>query len=260
VAIADPAWWGVWWPWLVVWGVTAVSLVAAVAIAVTHWRRHRAPAATRRPGISFYLDDESVMDLYRQHGGKYKAALRQEVQERSTSTSEGEVSADLAPVQARAKRGVNSEVFRSYIENAEPITVIGIIIDVLDQAGDIVHIDLREQTITSSGALAKALDTDDDKRPTAVRLRGLETFVSIRGLFRATDRTPEVTTFEAPYGEPPDPTAPANGPQIHLTCTASGLRGTAIPTGSFPARCLGRVQEWDPDKCRLIVHPIAIFR
>ncbi|MGH3697389.1 MAG: hypothetical protein ACRDRX_25970, partial [Pseudonocardiaceae bacterium] len=228
MAVADPSWWGVWWPWLLAWGITAVSLVAAVTIAVTQWRRHRAPADTRRPGISFYLDDESVMDLYRQHGGKYKAALRQEVQERSTSTSEGEVSADLAPVQARAKRGVNSEVFRSYIENAEPITVIGIIIDVLDQAGDIVHVDLRKQAVTSNRALTKAFDTDDHKLPAAVRLRGLEAFVSIRGLFHATDRTPAVTTFEAPYGEPPDPTAPADGPQIHLTCTASGRCGRVL--------------------------------
>jgi len=256
VAVADPSWWGVWWPWLLVWGITVVSLVATVAIAVAHWCRHRAPAATRRPGISFYLDDESVMDLYRQHGGKYKAALRQEVQERSTSTNEGEVSADLAPVQARAKRGVNSEIFRSYIENAEPITVIGIIIDVLEQAGDIVHVDLRKQAVISSRALAKALDTDDDKRPTAVRLRGLETFVSIRGLFRATDRTPAVTTFEAPYGEPPNP---VDGPQVHLTCTASGLR-RRVPTGMFSARCLGRVEDWDPKTRSLIVHPIAIFR
>jgi hypothetical protein len=196
------------------------------------------------------------MDLYRQHGGKYKAALRQEVQERSSSTSEGEVSVELTPVRASARRGINSEVFRSYIENAEPITVIGIIIDVLEQAGDIVHVDLCKQAVTSNHALTKALDTEDDKQPPAVRLRGLETFVSIRGQFRATERTPAVTTFEAPYGEPLDP---ADGPQIHLTCTASGLRHI-VPTGTFSARCLGRVEDWNPSTRTLIVHPIAIFR
>jgi len=257
VAVVDASWWGLWWPWLLVWGITAVSLAAAVAIAVAHWRRHRVPAATRRQGISFYLDDEAVMDLYRQHGGKYKAALHQEVQERISSSSEVELSVDLAPVQGGGKRGVNREVFRSYIENAEPITVIGIIIDVLDQAGDIVHVDLRKREIISNSALDKALDTDDDERPPDVRLRGLDTFVSIRGLFRETDRTPAVTTFEAPYG---DHTDPADDPQVHLRCTASGLRGTAVPTGTFPARCLGRVEDWNPDTHRLIVHPIAIFR
>ena len=254
MAVVDGSWWGVWWPWLLVWGITAVSLVAAVATAVVHWRRHRAPAATRLHGISFYLDDESVMDLYRQHGGKYKAALRQEVQERISSNREAELSADLAPVQASAKRGVNTEVFRSYIENAEPITVIVIVIDVLDREDDIVNVDLRKQEVISNRALDKALDTDDDERPTALRLRDLDTFVSIRGLFHQTDRTPTVTTFEAPYGDPTDPA------QVHLTCTASGLRGTAVPARSFPARCLGRVEDWDPDTHRLIVHPIAIFR
>lgn len=255
-AVFDPSWWDAWWPWLLVWGITAVSLTAAVAIAVTHWRRHPAPTTTHPPGISFYLNDESVMDLYRQHGGKYKAALRHEVQERSSSTSEGEVSAELVPVRASAKRGVNNEIFRSYVENAEPITVIGIIIDVLEQAGDIVHVDLRKQVVTANHALAKALDTEDGKQPTVVRLRGLETFVSIRGQFHATNRTPAVTTFEAPYGEPTDP---ADGPQVHLTCPTSGLR-PSVPTGTFSARCLGRVETWDPETRRLIVHPIAIFR
>ena len=256
MAVVDPSWWGVWWPWLLVWGITAVSLVAAVAIVVVHWRRHRSPAAKRLHGISFYLDDESVMDLYRQHGGKYKAALRQEVQERISSSRDFEGSAALALLRARGKQGVNREVFRSYIEEDEPITVIGIVIDVLDRADDIVNVDLRKQEVISNRALDKALDTDDDERPTTVRLRDLdpESFVSIRGLFRETERTSAVTTFEAPYGDPTDPA------QVHLTCTTSGLRRPDVHTGSFPARCLGRVEDWDPDTHRLIVRPIAIFR
>jgi hypothetical protein len=78
----------VWWPWLLVWGITALSLVAAVAMAVTHWRRYRAPAAARLYSSCFYLDDKAVMDLYRQYGGKYKGALRHEVEERISSNRE----------------------------------------------------------------------------------------------------------------------------------------------------------------------------
>lgn len=256
MAVADPAWWGVWWPWLLVWGITVVSLLTAVAIVVAHWHRHHAPAATRLHGISFYLDDESVMDLYRQYGGKYKAALRQEVQERIISSREFEGSAALAMLKARGKQGVNTEVFSSYIKEDEPITVIGIVIDVLDQADDIVFVDLPKGEVFSNRALTKALATDGE-RLTAVHLHGLETFMSIRGQFRAVenpDHTCEVTTFEAPYGDPADST------QVHLTCTTSGLRRTTVPTGSFPARCLGRVENWDPNSRRLVVHPIAIFR
>lgn len=260
-AVFDASWWGVWWLWLLLWGITAASVVAAAVNAVGHWRADRARASTRLHGISFYLHDKHVMELYGRFSGKFNAALRQEVRVRSTKISEGEVSAELAQVMARAKRGVNDEVFSTYIKEDAPITVIGMIIDVLEQEDNIVHVDLRKQEITANRALDKALGTND-KRPTAVRLSNLEpeTFVSIRGLFRETDCTDATTTFEAPYR---DPTEAADDSQVRLTCAASGLRGDKVPDevpdGSFPARCLGRVKRWDPDTRRLIVRPIAIF-
>jgi hypothetical protein len=260
MAVFDPLWRSVWWPWLLVWGITLVLLVINVAIAVTHWRRHPWPPHPRHHDISFYLDDKSVMDLYRLYGGKYMEPLSQEVQEHLIKTREIEMNADLAPLQARAKAGVNREIFRSYIEKAEPITVIGIIIDVLEQADDIVHVDLRKQEVTFNRALDKALGADDDERPTTARLRSLDTFVSIRGQFRATESTADETTFEAPYGD--QTSSPPGSPQAYLTCTCetSGMRGPTFPSGSFPARCLGRVENWDPNTSRLKMHPIAIFR
>lgn len=258
MAVFDPSWLRVWWPWLLVWFITPALLIAAGAIAVTHRRNDRWRGDLRRHGISFYLDGDAVMDIYLQRDEKYKGALRQEVEERISSNNELKLSVDLAPVEGGGKRGVNREVFSKYIREDEPITVIGIIIDVLEQAGDIVHVDLRKQEVIYDRALEKALDTDDDERPTAVRLRGLDTFVSIRGRFQATTdgRATGVTTLEAPYG---DPTTPGSGPRVHLGCTASGLRGGDVPAGSFPARCLGRVQDWDPNTSTLIVRPIAIF-
>ncbi|MGI9001262.1 MAG: hypothetical protein ACR2GH_06305, partial [Pseudonocardia sp.] len=157
---------------------------------------------------------------------------------------------------AGGRRSVNSEVLRRYIEEAEPITVIGIILDVLDHADDIVAVDLRRREVVANRALAAIVDTADDEASDSVRLRGMDTFVSVRGRFRLTERTDSAATFQAPYGDPPDPT---EGPQVHCTCAASGLR-TAVPDGSFPANCLGRVQDWDPQNHRLVLHPIAIFR
>jgi hypothetical protein len=256
-AVFDASWWGVWWPWLLVWGITVGLLVTAVVIAVGHWRSDRARASTRLHGISFYLDNESVMDLFHQHGGKYRAALHQEVQERIIRNRKFSWSAAFAWFGGRTESDVSTDVVRNFIEKAEPITVIGIVIDVLDRADDIVNVDLRNQEVVSNRALDKALGADD-ARPTTVHLRDLndfvDIFVSIRGRFRATGRTSEVTTLEAPYGEFTD------GPQVHLACTTSGLRRTDVPTGTFPARCLGRVEDWNPDTRRLNVLPIAIFR
>jgi hypothetical protein len=256
MAIFDPLWRSVWWPWLLIWAATLVSLVIAIAIALTHWHIYRRAVTVRHHDISFYLDDKSVMDLYLQYGGKYKAPLRQEVKEHISNNREIELNADLAPLRTRAKTGVNRDVIRSYIENAEPITVIGIIIDVLEQADDIVHVDLRKQEITFDRSLNKARNAHDDERITTIQLRGLDTFVSIRGQFRAAEITDAATTFEAPFGDP------TNTPHPHVICIcmASGMRGAPVPSSSFSARCLGRVEEWDANTGKLKVHPIALFR
>ena len=148
-------------------------------------------------------------------------------------------------------------MLRTCIETAEPITVVTIIVDVLEHAGDIVHVNLPKREVTAGEALDKALHADLERPTAGVRLRDLEAFVSIQGRFRATNRTDTATTFDAPYGDPDDPT---DGPQVRLICAAAGLRGAEVPAGPFRARCLGRVEDWNPDSGRLIVHPIAIFR
>ncbi len=253
MAVVDRAWLAVWWPWLLVWGTTIVLLALAVGIVLTYRRDFRSGP---RHNITIYLDESSVMDLYRQYGGKYKAALRHEVQERISSGSELEASAELAPLRARASRGVNSEVFRTYIEKAEPITVVSIIVDVLERAADIVDVDLTRQEVEASDALDRALAG----RPPAggVRLRDVDAFVSVLGRFRVTARTAEATTFEAPFGDPTDPTDPATAAKVRIVCTKGGLRSTVLPAGR--ARCLGLAGDWDAETRTLTVHPIAVFR
>ena len=250
MAVADRAWLAVWWPWLLVWGATITLLAVAVAIVLTHRRDHRSGP---RHSITIYLDESSVMDLYRQYGGKYKAALRHEVQERISSGAELEASAELAPLRARASRGVNSEVFRTYIEKAEPITVVSIIVDVLERAADIVDVDLTRQEVEASDALDRAFAG----RPPVggVRLRDVDAFVSVLGRFRAVRRTEESTTFEAPFG---DPTDPASEAKVRIVCSDDGLRSTVLPAGR--ARCLGLAGDWDAATRTLTVHPIAVFR
>ncbi|GAA3450208.1 hypothetical protein [Dactylosporangium matsuzakiense] len=41
MAVTDAAWWGVWWPSLLLWAATAGALVVAVSIVVAQVRRYR---------------------------------------------------------------------------------------------------------------------------------------------------------------------------------------------------------------------------
>jgi len=227
VAVLDASWWGFWWPWMAVWAGTA-----------GRWwlpsrSRSRTGGETAGPpggGSAFYLDDDFVMDLYALQGGKYRAALRQEIEEKITNNQETGVLAELAPVRAGGRRSVNSEVLRRYIEEAEPITVIGIILDVLDHADDIVAVDLRRREVVANRALAAIVDTADDEASDAVRLRGMDTFVSVRAQFRLTERTDSAATFQAPYGNPTDPT---EGPR----CTSRAPQaGCAPPSPTVPSQ------------------------
>ncbi|WP_436491849.1 hypothetical protein [Actinokineospora sp. HUAS TT18] len=252
MAVFDAAWLQIWWPWLLLW-FTEIALVAtAVTIALRHWRRARTPATPTGHGVSFYLDEQFVLRLYRQFGGKYRAALTQEVEERISEADETAVSAEVSAVKVGKKGTNNSEVFRRYIENNDAITVIGLIIDVLEDADDIIYVDLRKRDVVSNRALTKTLDIEDEATPLWVRPRELGSFVSLRGRFRLVEKSKETAVFQAPLGDSAD--------EVVLRCAAKGLSGVTVPAAEFPARCLGQVQEWDSETRTLTVHPIAIFR
>jgi hypothetical protein len=87
----------------------------------------------------------------------------------------------------------------------------------------------------------------------AARLSDLSSFVfvSVTGRFRITDKTDEMVTLSAPYGD---------GGHVEVTCLSSQLLED-VPPGPFSARCLGRVQGWDPDTGKLVLDPVlAIYR
>jgi hypothetical protein len=251
VAVLDPAWLAVWWPWLLVWVTTVVLLVIAVGIVLVYRRKERRALAPL--GVCIYLDESSVMNLYRQHGGKYRAALEHEVQERISSGRELEASGELANLMARARGEEKSEVFRTYVEKAEAITVIGMIVEVLARADDIVDIDLPRQQVKASAALGNALHHEQPAG--RVRLQDVGGFVSIRGRFREVARNADTVTFEAPVG---DPAAGAAASKVRIVCAAAGLHRGVRPSGH--PRCLGLIGEWDAGAQSLDVHPIAVFR
>ncbi|MFC9429422.1 hypothetical protein [Streptomyces sp. NPDC056987] len=261
MAVDNAMWWSVWWPWALVWTATAVSLiiVAVLLVVVVRRYRRRLGQSSGKPteGICFYLHDSAIMDLYQM--GRYEKALEREVEHRISGSTDGSLRARIFGVGVSGGRNVSREEISTYIESAKPIAVIGIIVDTLERADAIVHGDLRTRTITWNQALARTLDTID--RPGAgaeerVRLRDIEDFVSIRGRFRRAAQTPSRTVFLAPYGDPEDP---SQGPQVRVTCATDGLRNDDSNEGTFPARCLGKVRDWNPGTGELTVEAIAIF-
>ncbi|MET9520125.1 hypothetical protein [Streptomyces sp. NPDC002994] len=258
MGVLTEAWWGVWWPWMLLWLLTAAGAGALLVLAVL-WlvRGRRDRDQTLTYSICFYLHDRSVMDHYQMRG--YAAALRKEVEQRTSDSADGTIRAKVFGLSAGAGRKDNSEIVSKYMEVAEPISVIGVIMDVLEEKNVIVHVDLAGETIRRNAALTRALaDQSRTASPSAqaVRLRDIEDFVLIRGRFRKISESPESTVFLAPYGDPEDP---SRGPRVRVTCATEGLRNE-VPQGTFSARCLGKVQDWNAQDGVLEVQAMAIFR
>lgn len=236
--------------WLTVWWLTAAATAGAIVVFGVHWWRSR-----RRPrphGASFYLDKDLVMDLYQV---RYKAALQQEIEDRVVRAGDLELRAQVYGAEAGGARRFNREVLRRYVQTFEPITVIGTIIDALEATNGVVHVHLRRRRVEQNRALAVALDDSDALARNRIRLRDLDVYVSVTGRFRLSATEGTTTVFLAPYG---DPTDPEDGPQVRVECATDGLRGPT-PKGTFQARCLGTVLDWDPRRRHLVIRPIAIF-
>lgn len=256
MALNNELWWSVWWPWILTWTLSVASIVITVAIVVVHRRTRRKISTNKHHirGVCFYLNERSVMDLYQLHNRALTRKVRKEMVETNQSTITVTFGTGIS-----GSRSDTREVFRKYIETNEPISIVNTILDVLEEAGDIVNVDLRNERITPNRAVTRAwlgADGHETSQQQSVRLRDLETFVSVWGQFRMVGITGESMIFLAPYGEPVDP---SEGPQIRVTCAVNGLRA-AIPDGTFLARCVGRVQEWNPERRELTIQPITIFQ
>jgi hypothetical protein len=251
VAVVDEAWRAVWWPWLLVWVATVGLLVVAAAIVVAH--RRSWIAERRRHDTCILLDDDSVIDLYQQSEGRTKAALRKEVQERISSTKEVGGSAALQDLSVSAKGGVNSEVFKTYVEEAKPISVVSVLIDALLRADAIVDVELKTLKAEPRSALGALRDERIDE---GIRLGHVRAYVSISGEFKLAQQQDEDTiTLVAPFGEPNNPD---EAPRVLIVFPKDGLRGDKRPFGQ--ARCIGKVVGWNAGNRTLTVDPIGLFR
>ncbi|MEV7009419.1 hypothetical protein [Streptosporangium sp. NPDC051022] len=259
MGVVDSFWWSVWWPWMLVWGVTLAGFLGAAGHLIVAYRRERRRYSTGGHGVvgvCIYLHEQSVMDLYQI--SSFGAALRQDVERKVTNSGDWSLSTVLPGSKAKGGRGVSDEFYRSYIEEASPITVIRTIMDVLEKHDRIVYADLQSGHITPNLAVTKALArTEDGEHSRAVRLSDLDDFLWVKGRFQKIDETPEGTVFLVSYGK----TEPGqSGPHVRITCVTDDLRGKSSFDRSFHARCLGKVDGWNPETLSLGIQPIAIFR
>jgi hypothetical protein len=260
MGVVDASWWGVWWPWMLLWTGTVAAMVAAASIVITHWRRHRRATAARGHGSAFYLNNDRIMDLYYQLSRNHGVTGRQDVEVTISKDQEAKIMARIAQSEAGGSHGMRREEHRHYTEEPQPITVIGAVIDVLDTAGDIVNIELGKPEGTARRAINKITTGQNVDRPGAVRLSDVPypSLVSVYGKFRLSSPNDSAPTFLAPYGSS---TGHAENTYVQVKCPEQGLRDpNAVPTGRFRARCLGHVQDWNPQQGRLVLDPIAIFR
>jgi hypothetical protein len=232
----------VWWPWVAVWAVTLVALLAAVAFAAA-WLRSRSRPQLPAPFLSFYLNEQGVMDLYQY---RYREPLEQRIVAVEGSTRAVGVGVGIpgTPVSFGGSVERNREVFRHYVEAAEPIRVIGILMRVLED--DLYTVDLDGLSIVAGKHLRLR------RRTARLSELGASVFVLARGTFAmdaSADAAGRTTTFVARFG-------PAS---LRVRCVTTGLRDD-VPDGPFPARCLGIVQGWDSTSGQLSVTPLAIFR
>jgi hypothetical protein len=251
VAVDRALWWSVWWPWAVVWIVTVLALVVAAGVGVWAWRsRHRFAPAREVPGLTIYLHEKSVMDLYQV--GRYGDAMTKEVVDRVGVTKDGKIALKGLDLGVEGVRTSGREVVKTYIEQYEPIAVVGVLLDALESAAGVVHVDLRDLTLLRNTALEQHLESSE-----TVRLRRIDSYVSVKGVFRVASDGGGTTVFLAPFGDPDDP---EQGPQVRVECYNAGLRDDVVPEGGFQARCLGKVQSWKADSQQLVIRPIAMFQ
>lgn len=248
-------WWSVFWPWALVWAITlaaAAGVLSTLVVLVLRWRRGgRTPQPT--PGISFYLNENALLQLYLRD--TYKPALRKEIEEQIVSTNAANLSAELQGVGGvGGSRTVNRQIFMKYVEGAEPTRVIRTIMGVLEKADDILYIDLMDGVVEPDRSLQARLNSSRDTELAFSELGKLGSYLSIWGNFREVAKTADTISFAA------SPESDGDRPaQVVFTCPIADMRPEDVPDGPFMARCLGRVRAWDATEAKLLINPIAVF-
>ncbi|MGP4086327.1 hypothetical protein [Streptomyces sp. KR55] len=254
MGVIDSQWWGLWWPWLLVWAVTAACLAILLRYGWQRLRRRRKRAGTHLD-MCFYLHKQQVMDIY--EVGGFAQSLTQEVADRLQVTSNLGLWGKLFFWMGKADRGVTKERVTTYLQESTPMNVIGVLMDAMRKEDKVVDADLVDGELVLNRELSDRLSgryPDGQVPLSALRLA----YVSVTGDFTARRLENGDVQLRARYGsgEPPA--------HVEIICDESEGRGDfrkeRYYRGQFTARCLGKVRGWDAQTGELSLDPVAIFR
>ncbi|WP_171110929.1 MULTISPECIES: hypothetical protein [Streptomyces] len=250
MGVIDGQWWGLWWPWLLVWAATAANFAIVLGYG---WRRLR---SRRKPGgthldMCFYLHKQRVMDIY--EVGGFAQSLSQEVAHRLQVQNNYGLWGRLFFWMGKAERGVTREQVTTYLREANPMNVIGVVMDAMRKEDRVVDADLIEGDLVLNRESADRLSRRYPDGEIPLSALGLA-YVSVTGGFTA-KREENGVRLSAPYG---------TGAHVEIMCFEAQGRGDFHEdhyyTGKFTARCLGKVLAWDEGQKKLTLDPVAIFR
>ncbi|MGW1888852.1 hypothetical protein ACWCP6_01130 [Streptomyces sp. NPDC002004] len=255
MGVIDRTWWGLWWPWMAVWLLTAGSVGVLVRYAaVRSGRRRRTGTRRTIPGLCFYLHAQRVMNLYK--SGGFVAAVEQEVSDRTTVSRGGGVTGRSPVAEGRLDGSVVNETLTTYLRVITPITVIRLLMDTMRKEDVVVEADLTTGRLVPNRSLADSMREEGTDQ---VALSTITSeFVSVTGRFTARATSSGDVVLTAPYGEG------MSAARVRITCLQAGieeeLQNEEYYEGEFEARCLGKVRTWNPEAGELTLDAVAIFR
>ncbi|MEV6589465.1 hypothetical protein [Streptomyces acidicola] len=255
MGVIDSQWWGLWWPWVVVWFLTASLWGSLLAYGLVHLRRRRLRSRRGKGtlrGMCFYLDEPKVKGLV--DTGGILHADEEEIEDSTKVTRGIGVGGNVRVGSGQARRDQTSERVTRYLRENTPMKVIGLLMDRMREEDVVVRADLRTGRLVPDGALADRM-RESHTGEAALTAVPPEHFVSVTGLFSGSPADGLGIVLRAPYGDG-EPAA-----HVKISCESDWVR-REIMVGryygkTFQARCLGQVLDWDAGE--LTLEPIAIF-
>ncbi|MEV0635989.1 hypothetical protein AB0I77_13630 [Streptomyces sp. NPDC050619] len=257
MGVIDSQWWSLWWPWMVVWLLTAACCAVLVRYALIRaWlpRRRRRGGGRMVSGMCIYLHEtwvRSIADIF-----GIPNADKMTIAQRTNDSSGFGVLGRFGFGSGKAQHDKTRERVIEYLEQNTPMKALRLILEKMRAQDMVVDADLTTGRLVLNAALAETMRDAEDRQTaplTAVR----SDFVSVTGLFTARSAGNGDVVLRARYGQG-EPAA-----QVKITCKEDWVRAEFqvedYDEGEFPATCLGRVRTWNGATGELTLDPVSVF-